>query len=172
MPERHVLERGERIPPNDTRETTETLRRNRVALVRHGRAAFLTGTEEFFHFEHFGSLQMPQLGRPTIDTRSDERERGAKFCVAIALDDLGGKSRRLESELLGNMLFDAGIEMGVRADRAAQFPDAHALQSLLQALLGPTEFIEHQSELEAKGDRLRVNAVAASDHRRHLITSP
>ena len=63
---------------------------DRIAFVRHGRAAFLARTEEFLRFQYFGALQMPELRRPAIDARGDERKGGGEFRVTIALDDLGG----------------------------------------------------------------------------------
>ncbi len=89
--------------------------------------------------------------------------------MPIALDDLGGKFRRLEPELFTNMTLDPRIEMRMRADRAAQLADGNPLQRLGEALLGAAKFIEHERELETERDRLRVNAVAAPDHRRHFV---
>jgi hypothetical protein len=56
--------------------------------------------------------------------------------------------------------------MRVRADGAGKL--AHAIRSLrfFEPLLGAAKFVVHQRELQAESDRLRVNAVAAADHRR------
>ena len=170
VPERDIFQSGDGISPNDSSESAEALGGDRVALVRHGRAAFLAGAEKFLDLEHFGPLQMPKLRRPTIDARGDERERGAKFRVPIALDDLGGEHRRLQPEFFANMALDPRVEMRVRPDGAAQFADANALQRLHQPLFGAAEFVEHEREFQPEGDRLGVNAVAAPDHRRHLVT--
>ena len=105
------------LPANDTRQSAQAFAGDRVALVRHGGAAFLAGAEKLLHLEHFGSLQMPELGRPAIDARRDERERRAKFRVPIALDDLGGKLRRLEPELLADV-------RSIRGSRCACVPTA------------------------------------------------
>ena len=129
VPERDVLQRREGVSPHDTGESAQALAGDRIALVRHGRAAFLPGAKKFLHFEHFGPLQMPQLGGPAIDARRDERERGAKFRVTIALDDLGGKFRRLQPELLANVALDPRIEMRMGADGPTQFADADTLRA-------------------------------------------
>ena len=170
VPERDVLERGEGVAPHDAGESAQAFGGDRVALVRHGRTAFLAGTEKLLHFQHFGPLQMSQLRGPAIDARSDQRERRGKFRVPIALDDLGGKFRGLQPELCANVTLDPRIEMRVCADGAAQFADADALQCLRQPFLGPAEFVEHERELQPESDRLRVNAVAPANHRRHLVT--
>ena len=131
---------------------------------------FWPGAEVFFHFQHLGPLQMAQLRRPAIDARGDQRQGRGKFRVPIALDDLGRKHRRLEPELLADALLDPRIEMRVGADGAAQFPDADPLGGLREPLGGAAEFVVHQRELQPERDRLRVNAVAAADHRRHFVT--
>ena len=104
VPERDVLQRGDGIAANDPRETAQAFAGDRVALVRHRRTAFLPVAEKFFHFENFGPLQMTELGRPAIDARGDQRERGQKFRVPVALDDLGRKRRRFQAELLADTL--------------------------------------------------------------------
>ena len=136
--------------------------------MRHGRAPLLAFGEELLHLEHFGPLEVTKLRRPAIDARRDQRQRRAKLRVAIALDDLRGDVRGLQSELLTNRAFDRRIQMRMRADRAAEFSDADPFLGLRQSFLRPPEFVEHQGELEPEGDRLRMNAVAAADHRRHL----
>src|SRR5450432_2337766 len=127
VPERNIFQSGDGVSPNDPCQAAEAFGGDRVALVRHRGAAFLAGAEKFFDLEDFGPLQMAQLRRPAIDARGDERERGAKFRVAIALDDLGGKDRRLQSEFFANMTLDARIEMRMSADGAAEFADPDAL---------------------------------------------
>src|SRR5450432_757126 len=170
VPERNIFQSGDGVSPNDPCQAAEALGGDRVAFVRHGGAAFLAGAEKFFDLEDFGPLQMAQLRRPTIDARGDERERGAKFRVAIALDDLRREHRWPEAEFFVNMPLDSWVEMRMGPDGAAQFPDAHALPCLHQPLFGAAEFVEHEGELQPEGDRLGVNAVAAPNHRRHLVT--
>ncbi|MCG3778538.1 MAG: hypothetical protein JW388_1259 [Nitrospira sp.] len=59
--------------------------------------------------------------------------------------------------------------MGVCANGAGEFADGSDAANALESFEGTAEFITHQCELESKGGRLAVNAVAASDARRHLV---
>ena len=95
-------------------------------------------------------------------------KRGHKLRMAVALNDLRGKCRRLQAELFANCSLDRWIDMRVRADRAADLSHANALPRLREAFLSAAKFIEHQRQLQSKRDRLRMNAVAAPDHRRHF----
>ena len=51
----------------------------------------------------------------------------------------------------------------------AQFSYANALAGLREAFFGPSEFVEHEGELQTERDRLGVNAMASPDHRRLFI---
>src|SRR5205809_449956 len=79
VPESHVLQRNNRVTANDTRQTAQSLTRDRIAFMRHGGTAFLAFAKEFFHFEHFGTLEMPKFRSPTIDARRDDSQRRHKF---------------------------------------------------------------------------------------------
>ena len=89
--------------------------------------------------------------------------------VPVALQDLGGEDCGLEPEALADDLLDLRIEVRVRAHCAAQFPDADARLHLLEALQRAGELIIHERELEPESDGLRVDAVAAANHRRHGV---
>src|SRR5437870_12390338 len=102
VPKGDVLKRDDRVAANDARQPAQPLARDRVAFVRHGRAAFLAFAEIFFNLEDFGPLEVTKLRRPAIDARGDDGERAQKFGVAIALDDLGGKRGRFYPEPLAN----------------------------------------------------------------------
>ena len=58
-----------------------------------------------------------------------------------------------------------GIEVGMGADGAGELADPDALAHLEEPLDGAAEFVIHQGQLQAEGDRLRMDAVAAADHR-------
>ena len=49
-------------------------------------------------------------------------------------------------------------------------PTRDSLRGLREPFFGAAEFVEHQRELQPESDRLRVNAVAPADHRRHFET--
>ena len=124
--------------------------------------------EKLLHLQHFGPLEVPKLSRPAIDAGGNQRQGRAKLGVAIALNNLRGNIRGFQPELFTHRPLDRRIQMRMRADRPAQFPDANPLPGLRQSLLRPSKLVEHQRELEPERDRLRMNAVAAADHRRHL----
>ena len=98
----HIFQRRHGIAADDAREAAELFAGDRVALVRHRRAAFLPCGKIFLHLQHLRPLQMPELRRPAIDARRDDREHRLKFRVPVALDDLRAKRRRGQSEPLAN----------------------------------------------------------------------
>ena len=67
MPQRDIFERRPRIAAHHAREAGKIFGQDRIALVRHRRAALLAGREIFFRLEHFGALQVPDLGRESLD---------------------------------------------------------------------------------------------------------
>src|SRR4030095_3353971 len=91
--------------------------------------------------------------------------------MAIRLDDLGRDCSRTQSEFLTNFALNSRIEMGVCADCAAQVPDANAFPPLCGPFFSAPEPVVHHRHLQAEGDRLRVNAVTASDHRRLFVSA-
>ena len=133
--------------------------------MRHRGTALLPLAEKFLYFEDLGPLEVAKLGGPAVDARRDERQGGRKLRVPVALDDLRAQGRRPQAEPLANGFFHGGIEVGVGADRTAQLTHRDAFAGLAQAFLGAAELVVHQRELEAEGDRLGMDAVAAPDHR-------
>src|SRR5205823_7853408 len=115
--------------------------------MRHGRAAFLSFAKIFFHFQDFRSLKMTKFRCPAIDAGSDHRQRRHEFSVSVPLHDLGRKRSRFQSKFLTHGALNCWIDMCVGADRTADFADANSLESLRQAFLRSTEFVEHEREL-------------------------
>ncbi len=109
---------------------------------------------------------MTKLRRPAIDARRDQREHRVKLGVPVPLDDLRAELRRRQTELLADPLLDPWIEMRVRAHGSAQFSHPNARLHLLESFQRPAKFVVHQRQLQPEGDRLRMDAVAAPDHRR------
>ena len=169
VPQRDILQCGDGVAADNTGQPAQALAGDRIAFVRHGRAAFLSFGEKFLHLENFGALQMTEFGGPAVNGTGGEREDGHEFRVAVALDDLRGECGGLKSELGADLLFDARIEMRTRADRAAQFAHGDALAHFDEAFAHAAEFVIHQRHLEAEGDRLGVDAVAAPHHGRELV---
>src|ERR1051325_500139 len=144
VPEGDVLKGDNRIAADDAGEAAETLARDRVAFVRHGRTAFLAFAEIFFDLENFGALEVTKFRRPTIDARSDHGERAQKLGVTIALNNLSRKRGGFDPEAFANFSLNFWIEMRVRADRAPEFVDADSRASLAGPFFGAAELIEHE----------------------------
>jgi hypothetical protein len=89
--------------------------------------------------------------------------------VAIARDDLGRDRLDREAELLGDMRFDARIDIGEGADRARDRAGGDVGAGGDQALAVALELGIGLGELEAEGDRLGMDAVAAADRRGELV---
>ena len=67
--------------------------------------------EEFLGLQHFGALQMADFGGEPFDRRGDDAERGEEHGVAVARDDLGRDRLDGEAHRLGDMRFDARIDL-------------------------------------------------------------
>ena len=119
MPEGDIFQRHNRIAANHACQPAQPFTGDRVAFVRHCRAAFLSFTKEFFHFENLGPLEMTKFSGPAIDARCNHGECGQKLRVPVALHDLRRNRRRLQAKFLANDTLDRRIDMGMRADRAA-----------------------------------------------------
>ena len=69
-----------------------------------------------------------------------------------------------QSQRLADVTLDLGADVGVAADRAGDRADGDVLPCPLQPLRVALQLGEPAGRLEAEGDRLGVDAVAASDH--------
>ena len=151
-------------------EAGEVLGQHRVALVRHRARALLAGREIFLGLEHLGALEVADLDRQPLDRAGDHAERGEEHRVAVARDHLGARSARPPgracsatcSSTAGSML--AKVPTAPR-DRAGG--DLGARRDQPRAAAG--ELGIGLRQLEAEGDRLGMDAVAAADRRRVLV---
>ena len=66
MPQRHVFKRRLRIGAHHARQPADLLAGDRIAFVRHGRAALLLLAEILFGLADFGPLQVPDLERDLV----------------------------------------------------------------------------------------------------------
>src|SRR6266403_426220 len=114
--------------------------------MRHRRTALLSFTKKFFHFEDLGPLKMAKFSGPAIDTRCNHGEHRKELRVPVALHDLGGNRRRLQPKFVTDGTLDCRIEVGMRADRAAQFSDSNAFQRLSQSFFRASKLVKHQSK--------------------------
>ena len=89
--------------------------------------------------------------------------------MAIALDHLRGDRRGLETELLADIGFDRGRQVCERADRARQLTHRDDRTCAANALSIASDLGVPQRQLQTQCHRLCVNAVRATDHRRHSM---
>ncbi len=66
--------------------------------------------------------------------------------MPIALHDLRGESRGVQSQFLTNRALNLWIDMCMGPDRAAYFADANALARFCKAFFCASEFIEHEGK--------------------------
>src|SRR5206468_5963166 len=143
VPEGDVLQGGQRVAAQDARQAGEPFARDRVALVRHGAGAFLALGETFFGFEHFGALQVAELGGPPLHARPDERQRAEELGVDVALDDLRGDGRRPQTQLAADLRLDARSQVCAGADGAGEFAYGRGLFGAFEPAQSPAELIVH-----------------------------
>ena len=163
VPEGDVFQRGEGVAAKHAGEAGEAFPGDGVALVRHGAAAFLALGKRFLGLQHLGALQVAELNRPTFDARADEGQRGLKFGMDVALDDLGGNRRGSQAELLAHGGLDFRRQVGAGADGAGELADGGDFARAFEAFERAAKFVVHERELEAEGGRFAMDAVAAAD---------
>ena len=169
VPQHDVLHGRRHIGAHHAGEAGEILRQYRVALVRHRRGAFLAFGEEFLRFQHFGALQVPDLGGKALNRRCDHAEGCKIHGVAVARDHLGRDRLRRQSHRLGDMRFDARIDLRECADGAGDRAGRDFLAGGDKPLAGAGELRIGVSEFQPERDRFGMNAVGAADGRRHLV---
>ena len=74
--------------------------------------------EELLGLQHLGALQVADLGGEPLDRRGDDAERREIHGVAVARDDLRRDRLDREAHRLGDMCFDARVDLREGADRA------------------------------------------------------
>ena len=140
-----------------------------LRLCGIARGALLAFGEIFLRLQHFGALQMADLGREPLDRGGDDAERGEKRGVPVARDHLRRDRLDFQAELLRHMLLDARIDVGEGADRAGNRAGRNLLARRDEPRAGAREFGIGQRELEPEGRGLGMDAVRAADGRRHLV---
>ena len=146
------------------RQAADLLAGDRIALVRHGRRSLLLFAEELFGLAHFGALQVANFGGDLVERGGDHGQRREIVRVAIALDDLRGDGRDLQSQARADLLFD------VPASRCAKLPTAPEIlptricsAAAIEARDVALRFGIPVGQLQAEGDGLGVDAVGAAD---------
>ncbi len=108
--------------------------------------------------------------RISVARRSTEEATTARAAkiggVAVARDHLGRDRLDLQAHLVGDVGFDARVDVGEGADRAGDGAGGDLEPGHGQPLLGALELGVVAGQLQAEGGRLGVDAVAAADGRR------
>ena len=169
VPERDVLERRRYISAHHARQPDQVFRQHRIALVRHGRRAFLAFGEILLRLQNLGALQMADLGRQPLDRAGDHAERGEVHGMAIARNDLGGDRLHPQPHLLRHIGFDPRIDLGEGADRPGNRAGRDFAARRREALSGAGELGVGIRELEPEGGGLGMDAVRAADGRGELV---
>ena len=86
---------------------------------------FWPGGEWLFGFANLASREVAHLEGELFDRGAQRRARVEHFGVTVAGDDLRRRDGH-ESERAADVLFDRGIDVGVRADRARELADRDA----------------------------------------------
>src|SRR5437868_8871226 len=85
--------------------------------------------------------------------------------VPIALDDLRGNLRRLQAQARADFRFKLGRKVGECANRSRKFSDPQSLGRVLKTANIALHLRIPVRQLEAKRDRLGMNAMGAADLR-------
>src|SRR5580704_13651645 len=83
VPKSDIFKGSRGIGSYHTRKAAYLLARNRIAFVRHSRAAALLAAEWFLYFADFGALQVANFQRDAFERRRHDRERGKIFGMTI-----------------------------------------------------------------------------------------
>jgi hypothetical protein len=173
VPEGNVLEADDRVRPHDAREPADALGDDRVPLVWHRRGAFLSRAERLLHLAHLRAGEMADLSREALERRREQRERGEKLGVAVALEDLRRARGGFEAEPLAGDTLDLGVDRCILADGARKLADPQPGDRPPHAVAFSLERERPAGELEPEGGRLRVHAVrAAHAQRLALLLGP
>ena len=137
--------------------------------MRHGGRAFLAFGKKLLRFQHFGSLQMPDLGcKPLQRGRNDTKGR-KKHCVAIARNDLRRGGLDGKPEFFRDIGFDARIDIRISADGAGNRAGRDFLPRMNETFAGAQKFGIGLRELQPEGHGLGVDAMRAADRGGELV---
>ena len=134
--------------------------------MRHCRRAFLSGGEELLRLAKLGALKMPDFGGKPFDRTCDDTKHGKEHRVAVARNDLRGYRLGRQPQLVGDMRLDGRVDMRKGADRAGNRAGGDLLARRDQPRTAAGELGKEGRQLQAKGCRLGMDAVAAADRRR------
>ena len=163
MPQCDVFHRWRHRHAHQPGQAGEVFCQHRIALVRHRRRALLALGEILFGFQNLGALQMADFGGDALDRGGDDAKRGEIHRMAVARDDLGRDRFGGQAHGLGDMLFNARINVGEGADRARDGAGGDFRARIDQASTAAVEFRIGFRHFQTEGHRLGVDAVRAAD---------
>src|SRR5262249_40886426 len=134
-----------------------------IALVRHGRAAFLAAREVLFRLTDFGALQMAHFERDLFAEGGHQRQHRDEKGVPIALDHLRRDGRRFEPQAGADLLFGLGREVRERADGAGRFADSQVFRRRPQTRQVAARLFVPDGEFQTEGDGLGMYSVGTAD---------
>ena len=119
--------------------------------------------ERFFGFANFSALQMADFEGDFFERRAEYGQRIDPGSMAVSGDDLRGDRGRFQRQPLADFLLGLGSDVAEGADGSGNFADAQILRRIREARDVAQHLVIPQSELEAEGNRLGMNAVGAAD---------
>ena len=164
MPERDVLERGERVAADQARETTHVLAQHRIPFVGHGRGALLAAPERLGDLPDLRPLQVTDLERDPLAGTGDDREAPEEGRMPIPGHDLGSDRLGPEPQAGTDRRLDFGRDVREGPDRARELPVGDLLAGRRQPPSIASELRVPARTLEPEGDRLRMDAMRAAHH--------
>src|ERR1700733_5911210 len=112
---------------------------------------------------------MSDFGGYALDRRGDDGESCEKHRVPVARDDLRRDRLRHQAELLGDMGFDARVDVGECTDGAGNCAGGDLPFRRDESLAAAAKFGIGLRQFEAKGYWLGVDAMRAADRRREFM---
>ena len=125
--------------------------------------------ERLLRLAHLAALQVANLERDLLERPRRDRERAQQRRMAIPLHHLVGDRLRNQTEPGQGLDLELGVEVRQRPDRTRQLPDRGIGQRRAHAPHIAAELLAPHQALEAEGDRLGMDAVGASHHRRQAM---
>jgi hypothetical protein len=169
VPQRDVLEAGQGRPSHDARETADPLGDDGVPLVRHRRRPLLPRAERLGDLGDLRPREVPDLERELVERAREHGQRREQLRVAVALEDLGRRRRRLQPEPLAGDSLDLRVGRGVRPHRAGELSDPHPGERALQPLAAPGKLEGPHRKFQAERRRLGMHPVRPADHQRGAV---
>ena len=169
VPERDVFHRRDHGHADEAGKARQVLGQNRVALVRHGRRAFLALGEEFFGFKHFGALHVAYFNRDVFDRAGDDAECREEHGVTVAGDDLGRDRFGDEAKFFTDVGLNCGVDVREGSNRAGDGAGCNFCTCISEARKVAIHFRVEACERQAHGDGFGVNAVRATDADVHFV---